>query len=269
MRSVQHPWLVFTDLDGTLLDHHTYHWQPAAPWLAALRRHNIPVVICSSKTPAEIRELQPAIGLSGAPFIAENGAVISLPDSPDSAEHTQILAAMTTRDIVSMLATLAPGYRFRGFHTAKTAHICQWTGLAPAQASLAMDRMASLTLLWQDSPENLQDFTTQVAHLGLRVITGGRFLHVVDARTGKGAAAAQVTQWYAKQEGKSRITLGLGDAPNDVDLLNQTDYAVLVKGRHSSLVTLENDHPDRVYRTTSFAPTGWGEGLDHFISLPA
>lgn len=267
MRSAQHSWLVFTDLDGTLLDHHTYRWQAAGPWLAALQRHNIPVVICTSKTAAEIRQLQPALGLSGAPFIAENGAVISLPASSGNAEHT--LTSMTAGDIQSMLAALAPEFRFSGFHTASPECVSHWTGLTPPQAVLAMARTASLTLFWQDSPEKLPDFTAQVARLGLRVIAGGRFLHVVDARTGKGAAAARVTQWYAKQEGKHRITLGLGDAPNDVDLLNQMDYAVLVKGRHSSRVTLANDRPDRVYRTACFAPAGWGEGLDHFISLPA
>ncbi|EFB2834421.1 hypothetical protein FHD46_03220 [Escherichia coli] len=33
MLSIQQPLLIFTDLDGTLLDSHSYDWQPAAPWL--------------------------------------------------------------------------------------------------------------------------------------------------------------------------------------------------------------------------------------------
>lgn len=31
MFSIQQPLLVFSDLDGTLLDSHSYDWQPAAP----------------------------------------------------------------------------------------------------------------------------------------------------------------------------------------------------------------------------------------------
>lgn len=31
MLSIQQPLLIFTDLDGTLLDSHSYDWQPAAP----------------------------------------------------------------------------------------------------------------------------------------------------------------------------------------------------------------------------------------------
>jgi HAD superfamily hydrolase (TIGR01484 family) len=46
--------LVFTDLDGTLLDHHTYSFEPALPALNSLKEKNIPLIICTSKTRAEI-----------------------------------------------------------------------------------------------------------------------------------------------------------------------------------------------------------------------
>jgi ribonucleotide monophosphatase NagD (HAD superfamily) len=45
--------LVFTDLDGTLLDHDTYDWTPARDALDRLTRAGIPVVFTSSKTAAE------------------------------------------------------------------------------------------------------------------------------------------------------------------------------------------------------------------------
>ena len=46
--------IVFTDLDGTLLDHHTYDHSPALPALAKLQEKQIPLVFCTSKTAAEI-----------------------------------------------------------------------------------------------------------------------------------------------------------------------------------------------------------------------
>lgn len=78
MLSIQQPLLVFSDLDGTLLDSHSYDWQPAAPWLSRLREANVPVILCSSKTSAEMLYLQKTLGLQGLPLIAENGAVIQL-----------------------------------------------------------------------------------------------------------------------------------------------------------------------------------------------
>jgi mannosyl-3-phosphoglycerate phosphatase len=57
MLSLQDSLLVITDLDGSLLDHHTYSWQAAEAWLARLEEHEVPLVICSSKTAAEIMPL--------------------------------------------------------------------------------------------------------------------------------------------------------------------------------------------------------------------
>ena len=38
------PRLVVTDLDGSLLDHHSYDFSPAAPWLARLKQMGVPVI---------------------------------------------------------------------------------------------------------------------------------------------------------------------------------------------------------------------------------
>ena len=70
--------LVFTDMDGTLLDHHTYSFEAAKPALAALDKKNIPVIPTTSKTFAELQPLREDINLTG-PFIIENGAAIFIP----------------------------------------------------------------------------------------------------------------------------------------------------------------------------------------------
>ncbi len=42
MLSIQQPLLVFSDLDGTLLDSHSYDWQPAAPGSAVYAKRMFP-----------------------------------------------------------------------------------------------------------------------------------------------------------------------------------------------------------------------------------
>ena len=76
MPSLRDTLLIFSDLDGSLLDIHTYDWQPAIPWLDRLLDYQIPIILCSSKTVAEMLEIQQELGLEGLPLIAENGAVI-------------------------------------------------------------------------------------------------------------------------------------------------------------------------------------------------
>ncbi len=46
--------IIVTDLDGTLLHPRTYSFEEARPALELIRQKQIPLVLCSSKTRAEI-----------------------------------------------------------------------------------------------------------------------------------------------------------------------------------------------------------------------
>ncbi|MBP1733392.1 MAG: mannosyl-3-phosphoglycerate phosphatase, partial [Deltaproteobacteria bacterium] len=67
--------VIFTDLDGTLLDSMTYSFEPARPALRKLKDLGIPLIICSSKTRLEIERYRQEFG-SLYPFVAENGGGI-------------------------------------------------------------------------------------------------------------------------------------------------------------------------------------------------
>ncbi len=70
--------VIFTDLDGTLLDHETYSYTPATEALDLLVRKGIPLILCSSKTRAEIELIQLDLRLRH-PFISENGGAVFIP----------------------------------------------------------------------------------------------------------------------------------------------------------------------------------------------
>ena len=85
--------MVFTDLDGTLLDHDSYSFEAAELALAALEQRNIDVVPVTSKTMVELSPIMTALGLSGA-AIAENGAVIKYANGAfDRASTRAVLVA--------------------------------------------------------------------------------------------------------------------------------------------------------------------------------
>ena len=46
--------LIFTDLDGTLLDYKTYSYKKASKALSLIKKDKIPLIFCTSKTKAEI-----------------------------------------------------------------------------------------------------------------------------------------------------------------------------------------------------------------------
>ena len=70
--------IVFTDLDGSLLDGTTYSYEAATPALTALRELGIPLVLVSSKTRAEMEPLRERLGHHD-PFIVENGGAVFVP----------------------------------------------------------------------------------------------------------------------------------------------------------------------------------------------
>ena len=79
MAAAAPPLLVFTDLDGTLLDD-AYGFAGAEPALAQLAEQHIPLILATSKTRAELTGL--AAQLPGVPgLIFENGAGITCPGS--------------------------------------------------------------------------------------------------------------------------------------------------------------------------------------------
>ena len=56
-------YLIFTDLDGTLLGHDTYTYTENLELIRQLKRR-YPIILCSSKTALEIKDLQ-KISFSG------------------------------------------------------------------------------------------------------------------------------------------------------------------------------------------------------------
>lgn len=261
------PLLIFTDLDGSLLDHHDYSWQPAQPWLDKLAIANIPLILTTSKTSAEVEALQSALQLTHLPFIAENGALVHFP--PDWTLQEQLMGARYA-DIRHTLEDLRHRYdfEFRGFGDVTPQQVALWTGLSEKNAALAMQREASEPLLWFGSDLDFVRFEKCLSHEGLALTRGGRFWHVMGVDAGKGPAVQWLTAEYQRQRGKPVTTIGLGDGPNDLAMLEAVDHAVVIKGHHEYDMPLNRHHPSHVFRTSEFGPRGWAQGLDHFITLP-
>ncbi|CAO97050.1 mannosyl-3-phosphoglycerate phosphatase-related protein [Erwinia tasmaniensis] len=265
MPTLQAPLIIVTDLDGSLLDHHTYSWQPAAEWLQRLQEHQVPLVICSSKTAAEIAPLQQALGIGHQPFIAENGAVIQW-QNPDASTAIKALGNIDYGTLCHRLLHLKRqfGFKFIGFSDASPQQVADWTGLTTQNAALAKLREASESLIWRDTTENFELFRQQLEEQGLTLVQGGRFWHVMRKGSGKAEALDDLLQHYV--QGDRPVTIGLGDGPNDAAMLDAVDYAVVIKGYSKNPVILQRQDKHHIYHTTHYGPEGWRDGLDHFIT---
>lgn len=206
--------VVFSDLDGTLLDAETYSWEAAVPGLEALRRHGVQLVACTSKTAAELCELARRMGLE-PPGVVENGAGVAwrfepgVPAQALSAAYAAVRAAL--HEIRSAL-----GLPLVGFGDAGPAEVARRTGLSPEDAVLALER-AGDEPFWAERPlhaEEIASLEEAAAERRLVLTSGGRFFHL-HGRTDKGEAARRVLAAL----GGNPLTAAFGDAANDVPLL--------------------------------------------------
>ncbi len=242
--------VVFSDLDGTLLDHSTYSFDAARPALDALAASGVPLVLASSKTGAEIRELQDRMGLTGAPAIVENGAGIAWTASEvatDDDAYKRLHAA---------LAEMDEARDFKGFGDMSTAEVAAATGLSPDAASLARQRAHSEPGIWSGSKAALAAFVAALAAKGISARRGGRFLTLSFGRTKADAMAEVATRLGADR------TLALGDAPNDAEMLAQADIGILVRNDHGpAMPPLPGEAEGRIRRTSLEGPAGWNEAV--------
>jgi mannosyl-3-phosphoglycerate phosphatase len=222
--------LVFTDLDGTLLDEDTYDWSAAREALAALADRRVPVVLCSSKTRAEMRPLARILGID-APLIVENGgAVVSRTMPPDARwrldDDEWLLELGTPRPaLLRALAEIAEetGAQVKGFARFSTEEVSRLTGLSAAAAALASQRQYDEPFLVEK--DEIARVAAAAQRRGLRVTRGGRFHHLTGP-VDKGRAVKEARALYAADSPPA--TLGLGDSANDLPFLAAVDRPLVI-----------------------------------------
>ena len=249
--------IVFSDLDGTLIDHDTYSYDAARECLAVLRRRRIPLILASSKTAAEIIPLRRELGFEGSPAICENGAGVieggaGAEASDDDHRRLRRLLDRVPEDLRR---------RFRGFGDMTTEEVMAATGLGHEAAGRARQRNFSEPGLWSGSEADMARFLEYLKQEGISATAGGRFLTLSFGAT-KADRMAEILACYG-----GPVSIALGDAPNDVKMINAADYGVIVANpSHAPLPTLDGEKSGRIIRTKKPGPEGWSGAVMRILS---
>ncbi|WP_281646415.1 HAD-IIB family hydrolase [Parendozoicomonas sp. Alg238-R29] len=253
--------LVFTDLDGTLLDHDSYTTAPAGEALALLKEHRIPLIFNTSKTRAEAAHLREQLGNSD-PFATENGSCLSIPDhyfsgvGSNETCHTTIFGSFYSQ-VRQALCNIRSeyGFEFTGFGDMTVNEVSACTGLDLEESERAKERDCSEPLIWSDSDENLELFQRLLTARNLHLTQGGRFHHVSSSGD-KGLAVKWLTDHFRGEFPDTQfITIGLGDGANDLPMLEAVDYPVLISSDHGHAPKC--GHIKNLKITDAPGPVGW------------
>jgi mannosyl-3-phosphoglycerate phosphatase len=244
--------LIFTDLDGTLLDSDTYHYEFALPVLEELHRRSIPVIPVTSKTRQEVQLLRRAIAPDD-PFIVENGSGVFISAEDTRFSFPQWLQAASELHTIQLGCTYSEvryalrlleeklGVSLTGFGDMHVEDIVRHTGLSTEAATQAKSREFSEPFITPHSI-SIDRIEQSAQELGFRVVVGDRFCHLLGEHAGKGKAAQLLIQAHQQAHPRTPVhTLGLGNSPNDRELLAVMDTAIIIPsdtGPHPELANM-------------------------------
>lgn len=203
--------LVFTDLDGTLLDHYTYQTDEATEMIATLKLNEIDIIPNSSKTLPEISLIREQLDLS-SPFIIENGAAVFIPINyfKQQPAETTVQGKYWVKSFsqektywLQLLNSEASSFQhlFQGFSEMSNQQLAELTGLSIENAEMAKQRQYGEPLNWLGDELQQAEFTKLMSRLGANVLEGGRFLHI-SGHCDKGLAQ----QWLSAQYSQQQVT---------------------------------------------------------------
>jgi mannosyl-3-phosphoglycerate phosphatase len=254
--------IIFSDLDGTLLDDQTYSFEPARDALEALIEAGIPLILCTSKTRFETERWRRSL-TNVHPFIVENGGAIYVPEGyfgPDAGFDKRdggygiLEFGRPYPEIRQALDGIrgSTGLPLRGFGDMTVEEIASCCGLTRQDAAMAAMREYDEPFIGIE--ERMLPRVAQEAEArGFQIVSGGRFHHLVGGND-KGRAVRALRSYYEVSRGRAS-TVGLGDSANDAPMLRAVDLPVLVRKPDGSRLEVA-DLPGLMI-APSPGPQGW------------
>lgn len=268
-------YLIFTDLDGTLLDHYSYSWNDAKPAISRAKHLGVPIIINTSKTRCEVRTLLENMGLEKQPYVVENGSAIVLPTISTPLLKTlnhrsnykiidgqHVWQLGTARSVLcDFLKEIRKNHKwcFESYQDWSIEEIMAKTGLPMVSALESQNKEFSEPFQWLDTTDKFLEFEALVKENNFKILKGGRFYHL-QGDINK-ASAFDFFETY-KQElfNCDRVLkiIALGDNSNDIAMLNQADFPICIESPVDDFPVINNPN---VRYSEQFGPLGWNRQI--------
>ena len=253
-------WVV-TDVDGTLMDH-KYDLTPALKTLCYLKNKNIPVILCTSKTAAEVRKIRFDIGNTD-PFIVENGGAI-YGNNESSTKEWELVLGRSFSELRLILDKLSEAidYPLKALNDLNTSQIKDLTGLTSKDIDLALDRHWSVPFL--NPPDNKKtELNNYLDKYQINIYQGNRMSHLLDRASHKGNAVLELIKYSKKTDVK---IVALGDSPNDLPLLEIADIPIVIPGiKGPNKFLLDNINKEKIVVAKQPHSLGWSTTINDLL----
>ena len=216
-------WIV-SDVDGTLMDHF-YDLTPAKETITWLQRLGIPVILCTSKTKSEVKIIRDDLNLKD-PYIVENGGAIY--GEYSDGKEWEIILGKSYNILEQILNNLSKNINFklRPLNTLSDDEATNLTGLQGDSLNLMRDRHWSMPFL--NPPDTFDEDLKRLCEIyDVDIFRGNRMSHLLSKNSNKGIAIQKLLN---KHKNLNVQIIGLGDSPNDLPLLMNSNYKIIISG---------------------------------------
>jgi mannosyl-3-phosphoglycerate phosphatase len=258
--------IVFSDLDGTLLDGSNYSFDRARPALRLLAERRIPLVLCSSKTRPEVEYYRERLD-NRDPFVVENGGAVYVPrdyfafgfdHDRATADYFVVELGAPYETLVRALGELKrrTGVPLRGFSDMTIEEVAARCALPLCQAARAKQREHDEPFLVLE-PEGV---AAVMAAADISVTQGDRFHHLSTSDKGR---AVSVLMDLFKRSRLEAVSVGIGDTLNDLPLLEAVEIPILVQlddGGYDRRVAVP-----RLRYAEGVGPAGWNAAVTKLV----
>ena len=243
-------WVV-SDVDGTLMDH-SYDLTPAKETIKTLQKLSIPVILCTSKTAAEVKVIRNELNLTD-PYIVENGAAIygEFLKKPNG----EIILGKKYEFLEEILNLISKeiDYKLTPLNNLTDQEATQLTGLEGPSLNLMRDRHWSMPFL---NPPSFLEEKINICSKKFKVdiFKGNRMSHLLSTDSNKGKAINTLKKY---SNIKDIQIIGLGDSPNDLPLLLNSDFKIVIPGINGPNLNLLDQLKNFEF-TLASEPNGYG-----------
>ncbi len=278
--------IIFTDLDGTLLNEQ-YSFEHAREAIKRTRNMNVPLILCSSKTRTEILYCRRKLD-NTYPFISENGGGIFIPcellNTNDELRIANLpagrqgyeLRMKKEKDYIiielgspykklrNVLQELrSEGFNVKGFGDMTVDEVVRLTGLKPADAKRAMKRAFDEPFIFNGDRAGEAKLKRRIRAKGFNY-TKGEFFHIM-GDSDKGRAVDIVKKIYSGRNPKI-MTAALGDSQNDIEMLQNVDYPVVVQKKDGTYNPQIIRGVKGCIKADGIGPVGWNKAVIELLS---
>ncbi len=268
------PHIIFTAIEGSLLDPASRKWSAAEEALVELERRQVPLILVTGGTRAQIEPLRSKLGHT-QPFITENGSGLFLPDGyfsmklDGAVRMARYFCVPFAKDYAAATATLeeiAEESRASvvGFSQMSPREIAGNTGGPLREAELAHQRDFSERFFFAgDADAAAARFVDVAGKNGWQANPGaaGQPFWELSSSNGPGRAIRHLMRLYRTSLHRRLRSYGIGSTAEHLGLLAAVDHPIVLPIHGQEFDRTLTAGLKHVTRGPESGPMGWNQSV--------